>query len=253
MLKIAANVVSSLMVLSSSFFPVPLPNIESRGEILRDAPEEKLEYMINHYNSAEDIRNIARGFQQLAKSFDKQCRPNDAEVGYLFAISLLERVSTKNDPEVGLVYERLAGHYAMTGAGILAKKANSKALSILRLHPSEYAIELALVLHNQAWLELYDRKSTKAERCLQESIELLKTQLGEHHLLVGLITNALGELYLEQDDFKKAEPYLKSALEIVQQTSDSKEILNAIKSNYVLVLRKNHKYSAAKKIEENIQ
>ncbi len=229
---------------------IPELDLSKRGEFLIGTPEEKLNYMIRNARSVKDLRTLARSLDELAQLYDDQSRYSEAELGYLLTIEILQKIQLKDDPELGLEYERLASHYVKCGDLERAGKANFKALTILRKHANEDPIELAIVLHNQAWLESSTRTMSKAKRYLFESLKMLKQQFGSNHLMVGMAANALAEFYMKEGELGKAEQYFEMALEIVPQSSVPKEITSTIMSNYVLVLRKNHKYSAAKQIEE---
>ncbi len=232
---------------------MPEVDIESRGELLVGTPEEKVNYMFSHCRSVEDVKNLSRGLEEIAKDYDAKGSFNKAEIAYLLALQILKVTLPKNDPAIGLEYERLAAHYALCGEGELARRNNLKALEILKVHSREYAVELALVLHNQSWLELYEGNESRAEKYLQESLSIIKRELGEKHQLVGLFANSLAEIYMEQGAYRKAEPYLQMALQIVPLTPDTKEIAEQIRSNYVSVLRKNHKYSADSSFDNDIK
>ena len=254
MLKTAVNLISSFLIMSGSAPTMPdTDNIESRGELLVGTPEEKVNYMFSHCNSEEDVKNLSRGLEEIAKNYDAKGNFNRAEIAYLLALQILKTTLTKNDHAIVLVYERLAEHYALCGEGALARRNNLKALEILKVHSREYAIELAVVLHNQSWLELYEGNESRAEKYLLESLSIVKRELGEKHQLVGLLASSLAEIYMEQGAYRKAEPYLQLALQIVPLTPSTKELSEQIRSNYACVLRKNHKYSAARSFEKDIK
>ncbi len=231
---------------------MPEPDMQTRGELLIGTPEEKLSYEINHVNTVEDLRNLARGLDQLAQIYDDEHRYIEAEVGYLLSIEFLQRTPIKNDPELGLEYQRLAAHYAKVGDLALARKANLKSLTILRAHATDNPLLLAIVLHNQAWFEIRAGKIAKAEQYLLESLTMLKQKVGPKHFLVGLAANAIAELYMKQGNLSKSEEYFKMALENMPHSPETKVVTKEITSNYVSVLRKCHKYSAAKELEVQV-
>jgi tetratricopeptide (TPR) repeat protein len=214
-------------------------------------PEEKLLYVIKTAKSRDDSEMLARGLDRLAQLYDEQNRYAEAELYYLLAIHTLQRAYKKDDLEIGLEYESLTTHYVKCNDLQLAQRANLKALTILRKHESDNPIQLAIVLHNEAWLEGSIGKTDNAENYLLESLDMLKRQFGANHLMVGIAANALAELYVRNSDYHRAEQYLQMALEIVPQSLDTKSITKRMMSNYALVLRKNHKYSAASQIEEH--
>lgn len=244
---------SSLVILSAPLSGVPGAEIDTGGELLRGTPEEKLEYMYNHCSTPDDVRRLARGFQQLGSSYDADGKTVNAELAYLLSLRFLETAFPSNDPDIGIAYEQLAGHYAYTGEKTLARKANVKAIAILRQNRAHYTVELAVALHNEAWLDMQEHKFRRAETYLQESMGMITDKFGKSHLLVGMLANSLGDLYIELNDFARAESYLKQALDIVRKNPGNEKLLRAIKENYVSVLKINHKYSAAKDVQDAVK
>ncbi|HEY9732572.1 MAG TPA: tetratricopeptide repeat protein [Drouetiella sp.] len=247
------NFLTSLVIVSGPATGLSEPFIDTDGDQLRGTPEEKLEYMYNHCKTSEDVRRLARGFQQLANTYDADKKTLNAELAYLLAIRFLESAFPSCDPDIGVAYEQLAGHYAALGEHAMARKANYKAVSILRRNSSDYAVELAVALHNEAWLDMQEHRLNRAEASLNESMKLAKEKLGKTHLLVGMLANSLGDLYIQRNDFIRAEPFLKEALEILRKNPGNLKLQQVIKENYISVLKVNHKYSAAKQVQENLR
>lgn len=252
MSNVFLNFLTSLMIGVGAPAGVPEADIDTGGDLLRGTPEEKLMYLYNHCNSASSLRRLARGFQSLASTYDEGNRSVEAELAYLLAIRFLERGFPSSDPDIGLAYEQLAGHYASLNERVLARKANAKALAVLRRHRVNYAVELAITLHNEAWLDIQDHRYSKAETCLREGLVLAKEKLGGSHILVGLLTNALGDLYVHCDDYKRAEGFFKEALEIVRKNPGHENLEQTIKESYVSVLKINHKDSIAKQVQNSL-
>lgn len=228
----------------------PEPNIDSDGTILRGSAEEKLEFMYNHCKTLDDVRRLARGFEQLGNSYDAASRSLNAELSFLLAIRFLESAFPNCDPDIGLAYEQLAGHYAALNEHALAKKANSRALSILRRNRANYAVELAVALHNEAWLDMQEHRFGKVEAYLKEGIAIAKEKLGNSHLLVGMLTNSLGAYYLERDDYVRAEPLIQEAFEIVKRNPGNEKLQKILKENYIAVLKVNHKDNVVKRLQQ---
>ncbi|MFN8552929.1 MAG: tetratricopeptide repeat protein [Candidatus Obscuribacterales bacterium] len=249
MSNLLLNFLTSLLIVSGAP-AMPEPNIDTNGEVLRGSAEEKLEYMYNHCKTYDDVRRLARGFEQLANSYDAAGRSVNAELAYILAIRFLESAFTSSDPDIGLAYEQLAGHYAALGEHALARKANAKAISNLRHNRANFPVELAVALHNEAWLDMQEHRYDRAEKYLRESLIITREKLGPSHLLVGMLENSLGDLYIERNDYVRAEPLLKEALEIVRKNPGNEKLQQVIKENYISVLKVNHKYSAAKKLQE---
>lgn len=251
--NVLLNFLTSLVIVSGPATGLSEPFIDTDGDQLRGTPEEKLEYMYNHCKTSEDVRRLARGFQQLANTYDADKRTLNAELAYLLAIRFLESALPASDPDIGVAYEQLAGHYASLGQHAMARKANNKAVSILRHNHDDYAVELAVALHNEAWLDMQEHRYTRAETYLRESMALVREKLGNSHLLIGMLANSLGDLYIERNDYIHAEPFLKEALEIMRKNPGNQKLQQVIKENYISVLKINHKYSAAKQVQDNVR
>ncbi len=252
MSKILLNFFTSLMIGLGAPAQTPEADIDTGAELLRGTAEEKLLYMYNHCTSVSGVSRLAKGFQQLARTYDEEGRTLEAEMAYLLAIQFLERTFPSSDPDIGIAYEQLASHYATLNERELARKANSKALAVLRRNRVSYAVELAVVLHNEAWLDIQDHKYRKAEIYLRESLALVKEKLGSSHLLVGIFTDSLGDLYIQCDDYKRAEGCLKDALDIVQKNPGHELLQQTIKEKYISVLKINHKDTIAKQVQDSL-
>lgn len=250
--NVLLNLLTALLIVSGPPAAMPEPNIDSDGEILRGTAEEKLEYMYNHCKTLDDVRRLARGFEQLANSYDAAGRSLNAELSFLLAVRFLESAFPNTDPDIGLAYEGLAGHYASLGEHALARKANARALTILRHNRANYPVELAVALHNEAWLDMQEHRFSRAETCLRESMAIAREKLGNSHLLVGMLANSLGDLYIERNDYLRAEPFLQEALEIVRKNPGNEKLQHVIKENYISVLKINHKFSAIRKLQETL-
>ena len=211
--------------------------LQSRGEMIMVKPEEKLQYLLDQCNSLDDIEEMAKSFDAVAKLYDDQSNYVDAEICYFVAIRLMSLCLPPNAPALATEYTRLSAHYGQTNQGQLARLSNLKALRIFQAN-NECVLELAVTEYNQAWLELYVGKRNSAEYYLKHCLKLLKSALGERHLLVGLISNSLAELYMVDENFVGAEKQLRSALEILPLNADTEEVSKYVRSNYTMVLQR---------------
>ena len=205
-------------------------------EMIFGKPEEKLRYLIDACASIEDVIRLARSFDAVAKLYDEQNEHDGAEKCYMVAIRLMKLYLPKNSPELATEYCRLSAHYSQLGQGELARAANFEALQIFRANGQEYTIELAVTEHNQAWLELYVGRKKAAEMYLKDCLKLLKTVLGADHLLIGLMSSSLGEVYMFNSNFHGAEKLFKSALLILPRYTGTEEVTKYVYSNYATVL-----------------
>ena len=212
--------------------------LQSRGDMILVKPAEKLQYLLDQCSSVDDIKELAKSFDAVAKLYDDQANHADAEICYFVAIRLMNLYLPPNDPALATEYARLSAHYGQSNQGQLARQANLRALRIYQANNDEYVLELAVTEYNQAWLELYVGKRKTAEFYLKHCLKLLKSALGERHVLVGLISNSLGELYMVDENFVAAKKQLRSALDILPQNADTEEVTKYIRSNYALVLQK---------------
>lgn len=237
------NLLTSLVLFTGpTISPVPVAPtvqpglVQSHGDMIIGRPEEKLQYLLDQCTNSADIEQLANSFDAVAKLYEEQLDHRNAEVCYLLAIRLMNMCLPKNSPKLAIEYERLAVHYSHVDQGELARIANLKALKIYKANGREFAVEQAVIEHNQAWLELYAGKNSAAEYYLKHCLVLLKSVLGSEHPLVGLVSSSLGELYMYDGNFAGAEKLLKSALEILPETSEMEEVTRYVRSNYDLVL-----------------
>lgn len=212
--------------------------IQSCDEMVIGKPQEKLEYLLNFCKSSEEVDRLAKSFDAAAKLFEEQHEPRDAEVCYLIAIRLMRKCLPANSIALAEEYERLAVFYSTVEQGEMARIANLRALQIYRANGRDFAIEQAILEHNQAWLELYVGKKNAAEGYLKHCLILLRSALGENHFLVGMTSNSLGEVYMCNGKFVAAEKFLKAALKIIPQTAGMDEVTNYVQENYNLVLQR---------------
>lgn len=218
--------------------PMEPSQTQVRKEMIFGKPEEKLRYLLDACASFEDVIRLARSFDAVAKLYDEQDEHDGAEKCYMVAIRLMKLCLPKNSPELASEYCKLSEHYSQLGQGELARATNLEALQIFKSKGEEYAIELAVTEHNQAWLELYVGRKKAAEWYLKDCLKLLKTVLGPDHLLIGLISSSLGEIYMFDGNFNGAEKLFKSALEILPRYSDTEEVTKYVTSNYALVVER---------------
>lgn len=212
--------------------------IQARGAMVLVKPEQKLQYLLDQCGSLDDIKELAKSFDAVAKLYDEQSNHSDAEICYFVAIRLMNLYLPIRAPELAVEYARLSAHYCLANQGELARQANLVAIQIYKANIPECAVELAITEHNQAWLELYVGRRKAAEHYLSQCLKLLKSTLGEKHLLVGLISSSLGELYMSDGNFEGAERLISTALEILPQYADTEEVTNFVRSNYALVLER---------------
>ncbi len=144
----------------------------------------------------------------------------------------------KNSPELATEYCRLSAHYSQLGKGELARATNLEALQIYKSNGQKYAIELAVTEHNQAWLELYVGRKKAAAIYLKDCLRLLKTVLGGDHLLIGLMSSSLGEVYMFDGNFHGAEKLFKRALKILPQYAGTEEVTKYVHSNYAMIVER---------------
>lgn len=205
-------------------------------EMFFGKPEEQLRYLLDTCASIEDVIRLARSFDAVAKLYDEQDEHDGAEKCYMVAIRLMKLYLPKNSPELATEYCRLSAHYSQLGQGELARATNLQALQIFKSNGQEYNIELAVTEHNQAWLELYVGRKKAAEMYLKDCLKLLKTVLGADHLLIGLMSSSLGEVYMFDGNFHGAEKLFKTALGILPQYTGTEEVTKYVNSNYAMVV-----------------
>ncbi|MBS2004644.1 MAG: hypothetical protein JST44_24255 [Cyanobacteria bacterium SZAS LIN-5] len=239
------NMFASLVLFTGpTFSPVPVtPVLEpgflrSHSDMVIGRPEDKLQDLLDQCTTSADIEKLANSFDAVAKLYEQELDHRNAEVCYLVAIRLMNMCLPKNSPKLAVEYERLAVHYSHVDQGELARIANLKALKIYKANGREFAVEQAVIEHNQAWLELYAGKNSAAEYYLKHCLVLLKSVLGSEHPLVGLVSSSLGELYMYNGNFQAAEKLLKNALEILPENSDMEEVNRYVRTNYNLVLER---------------
>lgn len=232
---------SALLFVMPNISSTPVaPTIEpgllhNHNELMIGRPQDKLQYLLDQCTTPDDIEKLATSFDAVAKLYEDKADHQNAEVCYLMAIRLMNMCLPKNSPKLAVEYERLAVHYSKIEQGELARTANLKALKIYKANGPEYAVEQAVLEHNQAWLELYAGKNRTAEHYLKHCLSLLKSVLGADHPLVGLVCSSLGELYMYDGNYEGAEKLLRESMEILPQTSDMEDVIKYVHSNYALV------------------
>lgn len=225
--------------------PEGIPSVPKGIDVekIAPAPDEILNILLDHCKANNNIADLARSFDAMAKIYDEHNQSNDAEVCYLIAIQLLHQTLGKNDPELATEFERLSIHYAHTGMGELARKANLQAVQIFKANGKEFAVELAVIDHNQAWLELYAGRTSTAEKYLHKCLKLLQTTLGQRDALVGIVSCSLADLYIYSGQLVKAQQLLKSALSILPESEETDELCAHAQANYDVIsnrLRHSH-------------
>ncbi|HEY9732553.1 MAG TPA: tetratricopeptide repeat protein [Drouetiella sp.] len=235
------------MLAAATLFSAPaispaltVPTLESKQlhshkVMIVGKPEEKLQTLLDQCTTPDDVERLAKSFDAVAKIYEDKSDHNNAEVCYLMAIRLKRMYLPKTSPELAAEYERLAAHYSLVDQGDKARNANLKALQIYKANGNQFAVELAVIEHNQAWLELYSGRNNAAEHYLKHCLKLLKSALGQNHELVGLISSSLGELYMCDGNLAGAEKLFRTALEILPRTPEADEVSDYVRNNYALV------------------
>jgi tetratricopeptide (TPR) repeat protein len=94
--------------------------------------------------------------------------------------------------------------------------------------PGEFAIrekavgpnhpDVALALHNLAWVYEAQGRYADAEPLLRRSLAIMEKAVGRDHPTVAIQVNSLASLYLTQGRYSEAEPLYERALAIREKT-----------------------------------
>lgn len=139
----------------------------------------------------------------------------DAEITYLEAINIKEKISGKENADFAAYANGLGAVYQEMGKYDKAESAYREAMEIRERVLGVENPLYANTVNNLGFLYLITGRYTEAEPLLRTAKRLRENTIGKEHFDYARVLHDLGYLYLELGDYYKAEPYLKEAVEIV--------------------------------------
>lgn len=234
-----------------------LPNIVQQKipskELQREITEADLREQIVKFGLNGDHDNMVIALDALGELYDSHSRFAEAEFCYLAAIKAVKMRYGQTSPETASAYARLSAHYVVAQLYDKAEKANAKAIRILSSSKDPDEFKLAIMYHNQAWLETGYSSFRSAEQHYKQSVSLLNQVLGPSHLMVALTLNNLGKLYKLQSKYSEAETAFAKTYEIFSIQIPNEETFKSFLKNYADVLHNVGKHSKAKEMEARFQ
>jgi len=174
----------------------------------------------------------------------------DEKQDFAKGISLLERslaISQKalgeDHPQTIDISRTLAWMYHQTNDVLKAEELAQRAVdgSQKILGPEHHLV--AKCLHT---LGLVTRDRKKAEQLLRRALMVAERTLGAEHTVVGVVSNSLGQHYLDRGDYQQAEPFLIRSQAIKQRTLGPENIDQVVSlHNLGMIAREKKDYAKA--------
>lgn len=258
MLSLITNIVLSgiIQLNGIAILPPLIPPILQKApskELQKQLTEAELREQIIQFGLAGDHVNMCLALDSLGEFYDSNSRTAEAEFCYLAALKSIKDHYGTASAELAYAYGRISGHYVLAHDYNAALKANIKAIRILNALRNPDQFKLAILHHNQAWLEAGYSSFRAAEQHYNRSIVLFNETIGPDHLMVGLSLNNLGNVYLVQKKYDEAEKAFAQAYKILLSQKVGEATMRRLYRNYADVLHKVGKHKLADEVMSRLQ
>lgn len=157
----------------------------------------------------------ARCLHSEGRTFFQMGRYPDAEVSYLEAMNIKEKISGKENADFAAFANGLGAVYQEMGQFTTAESVYREAMEIRgRVLGTENPL-YANTVNNLGSLYLIMGRYAEAESLLLEARYIREKTIGKNHYDYARVIHDLGYLYFELGDYYKAKPYLEESVEIV--------------------------------------
>lgn len=157
----------------------------------------------------------ARCLHSEGRTFFQMGRYPDAEVSYLEAMNIKEKISGEKNADFAAYANGLGAVYQEMGQYAKAESAYREAMEIRARVLGKEDPLYANTVNNLGSLYLNMGRYAEAEPLLLEARYIREKMKGKNHFDYARVIHDLGYLYFELGDYYKAKPYLEESVEIV--------------------------------------